>query len=71
MFLTIVERKTLHLLVKGRTNKQIAFELQTTEQRIKNVVSRIYKKFGIHSRANCILKYYEKPISFWNDRRSA
>lgn len=48
--LTERERDVLTLVAKGRANGDIALELGLAEQTIRNYVSRIYEKVGVHSR---------------------
>jgi len=53
--LTERETEVLRLLSQGRTNKQIARSLNTTEQTIKSHVSRILSKLGVQSRTQATL----------------
>ncbi len=53
--LTPKERIVADLILKGRTNLQIAKEVDTTVQVIKNYASVIYKKYRVHSRAQFAL----------------
>lgn len=48
--LTDRERDVLTLVAHGRDNGDIAHELGLAEQTIRNYVSRIYEKVGLHSR---------------------
>jgi len=48
--LTGQERKVLDLISEGRTNRQIADELGLAEKTIKNYVSNMLAKLGLHSR---------------------
>lgn len=45
--LTQLERETLALVMQGKSNKEIADELGTDEQCIKNRIRAAYKKLGI------------------------
>jgi len=45
------EREVLNLLAPGRSNSDIAQELFITNKTVKNHLSRIYEKLGVHSRA--------------------
>jgi DNA-binding NarL/FixJ family response regulator len=48
------EREVLNLLARGRSNRNIAQELFITNKTVKNHLSRIYEKIGVHSRAEAI-----------------
>jgi len=48
--LTEQERKVLHLLAEGRTNRQIADELFLAEKTVKNYVSNLLAKLGMSRR---------------------
>jgi DNA-binding NarL/FixJ family response regulator len=52
--LTAREREVLNLLARGRSNSDIAQELFITNKTVKNHLSRIYEKIGVHSRAEAI-----------------
>ena len=47
-------RRKLVLLARGRSNSDIAQELFITNNTVKNHLSRIYEKIGVHSRAEAI-----------------
>src|SRR5690606_5898156 len=49
------EREALALLCKGRSNAQIAWELGIAEKTVRNHVSHLYEKLGVHSRAEAIV----------------
>lgn len=46
----------LHRVLKGQSNHTIAVQLCLNEQVVKNYTSRIYKKLGVRSRAEAIVK---------------
>ena len=48
------EREVLNLLARGLSNREIAEELVITNKTVKNHLSRIYEKIGVHSRAEAI-----------------
>lgn len=48
------ETEILNLLVKGRSNNQIAGSLVIAEGTVKNHLVNIYQKLGVHSRAEAI-----------------
>lgn len=52
--LTAREREVLNLLARGNSNREIAEELVITNKTVKNHLSRIYEKIGVHSRAEAI-----------------
>jgi FixJ family two-component response regulator len=52
--LTPREREVLGLVVAGRMNKQIAAELGTAEQTIKQHRGRVMKKLGVDSVAELV-----------------
>lgn len=45
------ERLALAGLIAGKRNKEIATDLSTSEQVIKNTFKRVYRKFGVKGRA--------------------
>jgi FixJ family two-component response regulator len=53
--LTPRERQVFDLLVRGKINKQIAFELGSTERTIKMHRHRVMEKTDVHSLAELIL----------------
>ena len=52
--LTAREREVLNLLARGNSNREIAEELVITNKTVKNHLSRIYEKIGVHSRSEAI-----------------
>ena len=52
--LTAREREVLNLLARGRSNREIGEELFITNKTVKNHLSRVYEKLGVHSRAEAI-----------------
>jgi DNA-binding CsgD family transcriptional regulator len=55
-----VELLTIRLVAKGLSNKEIACHRNTTEQVVKNTMSKIYEKLGVSSRASLIALYYRQ-----------
>ena len=49
------EREIATLLAEGLTNKQIADKLYITEGTVKNYISNIYDKTGIHDRVKLVV----------------
>jgi FixJ family two-component response regulator len=53
--LTPRERQVFDLVVRGRLNKQIAFELGPTERTIKMHRHRVMEKMDVHSLAELLV----------------
>ena len=53
--LTPRERQVFDLVIRGKINKQIAFELSTTERTIKAHRHRVMEKMDVHSLAELVL----------------
>lgn len=49
------ERQVLERIAKGQANPQIAAELGLAEQTVRNYITRLYKKLGVHSRAEAVV----------------
>ncbi|MCR4640980.1 MAG: response regulator transcription factor, partial [Lachnospiraceae bacterium] len=49
------EREVASLLAKGLTNRQIADQLYVSEGTVKNYISSIYDKTGIHDRVKLVV----------------
>ena len=56
------EHEVLIQLAKGLTNREIADALFIAEQTVKNHVSEIYAKLGVHDRAQALLLALEAGI---------
>jgi pimeloyl-ACP methyl ester carboxylesterase/DNA-binding CsgD family transcriptional regulator len=54
--LSLRERQALALLCEGISNTQIAWELGISEKTVRNCLSRLYEKLGVHSRAAAIVQ---------------
>ncbi len=52
--LTVQEKKIVHFLSEGKSNKEIANELSISLSTIKTHTNNIYKKLGINSRAQLL-----------------
>ncbi|MDQ6966584.1 MAG: response regulator transcription factor, partial [Mariprofundaceae bacterium] len=50
------QKNILRLLAQGHANKSIAFELGISEGTVKQHIHSIYKKLGITSRTQALLK---------------
>lgn len=48
------QRQVLHLIVRGKANKQIATLLNISEATVKEHVSRIYDAFGVRTRVEVV-----------------
>jgi DNA-binding NarL/FixJ family response regulator len=53
--LTQQQRRVLEMLVAGKSNKVIAYELDVTESTVKAHVSAILRKLRVHSRTQAVL----------------
>ena len=53
--MTSREKEIATLLARGLSNKQISQELYISEGTVKNYISVIYDKTGIHDRAKLIV----------------
>ena len=54
--LTARERAVLAQLCEGRSNAQIGWQLGIAEKTVRNHVSALYRKLGVRSRAEAIVK---------------
>lgn len=54
------EREILRLVGEGYSNKEIAAHVFMAEQTVKNYLSSIYSRLGVHDRAHAILMLKEK-----------
>lgn len=52
--LSLREREVLYLLCQGQENMEIAGKLFLAEQTVKNHISKIYNKIGVHDRINAM-----------------
>ena len=48
------ERKVLGLVIQGFSNREIAEKMYLAEQTVKNYISNIYSKLGVHNRSQAI-----------------
>lgn len=53
--LSIREREIVNLLARGLTNLEIGRELFISEKTVRNHVTKIFEKLGVHSRAHAIV----------------
>ena len=54
--LTARERELLELLARGLDNRQIAADLAVAEKTVRNMVSAVFDKLGVESRAQAIVR---------------
>jgi pimeloyl-ACP methyl ester carboxylesterase/DNA-binding CsgD family transcriptional regulator len=66
--LTRRERETLALLREGASNAQIGARLGISEKTVRNHLSHMYEKLGVHSRTAAIVLSYAPPESEPQDR---
>ena len=53
--LSVREREILHLLARGLTNLDIGRDLFISEKTVRNHVTKVFEKLGVHSRAHAIV----------------
>ena len=58
--LTPREEDIVRLLVGGKANRDIAHELGIKEQSVKNLVSKIMRKYGAENRTQLVLHFLQK-----------
>lgn len=56
------EREVLTLVARGVGNEQIALELGIAAQTVRNYISNIYDKLGVHSRAEAVVWARERGM---------
>jgi two-component system nitrate/nitrite response regulator NarL len=56
------DHRLLQLASEGRTNKEIAVEFSTSEQRIKNLMTRLFDAMGARNRAHAVAMAVKKEI---------
>jgi NarL family two-component system response regulator LiaR len=60
--LTDRELEVLRLLAKGRGNREIARQLSISEGTVKNHVTSIYARLGVHSRAEAVAWAWQQGL---------
>jgi DNA-binding NarL/FixJ family response regulator len=61
--LTPRERQVLERLADGWDNAQIARDLGLAEQTVRNYVTNIYEKLGVHSRAEAVVWARDRGVT--------
>lgn len=60
MILSDEENKILELLIKGKTNLEIADEIGYSEASVKKRLTKLYKRFQVTSRIELLNKLLDK-----------
>jgi len=60
--LTRLERSVLDHMAQGMTNKEIGASIHLAEQTVKNYLSNIYLKMGVHKRSQAVRMYLDSGI---------
>jgi len=60
--LTPRERQVLERIARGMSNEVIAQELGVAKQTVRNYISTVYEKLGVHSRAEAVVWARERGI---------
>jgi DNA-binding NarL/FixJ family response regulator len=60
--LTVKEKEVLAKLVKGKSNKEIAYELEISDTTVKTHVSSILHKLGVNDRTQAVIKAIELKL---------
>jgi len=60
--LTRLERSVLEQMALGLTNKEIGASIHLAEQTVKNYLSNIYLKMGVHKRSQAVRMYLDSGI---------
>jgi DNA-binding NarL/FixJ family response regulator len=61
--LTPRERSVFDLLVKGRSNREIGYELYVEESTVRTHVKRVLSKLGLRDRVHVVIFAYESGIA--------
>ncbi len=62
--MTTAERRVATLVVKGRTNGEVAAELFVTNATVEAHLTRIYRKLGVRSRTELARAVAEGAVRF-------
>jgi DNA-binding NarL/FixJ family response regulator len=69
--LTARQREIVDAVLEGASNKEIASRLSISEQTVKNQLTTVYEKLGIHNRVQLSMIYRGAPREAAEERRSA
>jgi len=67
--LTATEIKVMALLGKGKSNKEIAAELNCSVKTVKNHLNSIFQKLGVNNRTEAVVRAIEKGLISPEDGR--
>ena len=62
MALTQREKQVLDHIAKGHGNACIALDLGIVEQSVRNYITHLYAKLGVHSRAEAVVWACERGL---------
>jgi DNA-binding NarL/FixJ family response regulator len=57
------EREILRLIVAGRTNKELAAELELSIHTVDTYLRRIYSKLEVHNRSGAVAKAFREKLA--------
>lgn len=60
--LTEREKQVLRRVAQGQDNSYIASELGLVEQTVRNYITHLYTKLGVHSRAEAVIWVSERGL---------
>ena len=60
MILTKRRKEIMELIINGATNSEVGYELDITEQTVKNTVHQIFLKLGAKNRASAVAIWLRK-----------
>lgn len=61
--LTKREKQVLEQMARGRSNDAIAVDLGLAEQTVRNYITNLYEKLGVHSRAEAVVWARERGLA--------
>jgi len=56
------EQRVIHLVAQGLKNREVAKEVGTTENMVKNYLRAIYDKLGLYNRVELALWYESRRV---------
>jgi DNA-binding CsgD family transcriptional regulator len=60
--LTDAERRAAALAARGRTNREIAAELELSHKTVESHLSRVYRKLNVRSRTELAARFVSREI---------